>query len=366
VADVKATGPVMDRELHIALDQSEFLGVFPLKPVGAARLIGMVPRELRGAPETAGWADVSRRALERMKIEVQQVNWFSTYHVHHRVAERFREGRIFLLGDAAHIHSPVGGQGMNTGIGDAVNLGWKLAAVVQGRADEALLDSYNPERIAFAHRLVQTTDRVFTIATSSAPLVRGLRDQIAARLVPAVAHARIARLFLFKTVSQIGVNYRKGPLAQGGAGRIVGGDRLPWAGPDSGPAGGDNFTPLASLDWQVHVYGEPSLELEEACAALNLALRAFIWRPAFWRAGLMRDASYLIRPDGYVAMADPNASPQTLRRFMGTLAFQMRVEPAASPAKAARKPAPRKRSVKTAGRPKPTRARTKSPPKGSA
>ena len=82
-----------------------------------------------------------------------RVNWFSTYRVHHRVADQFRKGRAFLLGDAAHIHSPVGGQGMNTGIGDAVNLAWKLAAVLQGRAGSAILDSYEPERIAFARRL---------------------------------------------------------------------------------------------------------------------------------------------------------------------------------------------------------------------
>ena len=88
-----------------------------------------------------------------------KVNWFSTYHVHHRVAARFREGRAFLLGDAAHIHSPVGGQGMNTGIGDAVNLAWKLAAVLKADAAESLLDTYEPERIAFARRLVATTDR---------------------------------------------------------------------------------------------------------------------------------------------------------------------------------------------------------------
>ena len=81
---------------------------------------------------------VSDRGLD---ITVDRVNWFSTYRVHHRVSERFRRGRVFLLGDAAHIHSPVGGQGMNTGIGDAINLAWKLAAVVRNGACDALLDS---------------------------------------------------------------------------------------------------------------------------------------------------------------------------------------------------------------------------------
>ena len=100
--------------------------------------------------ETLSWDDVGKGVLERLRIDVERVNWFSTYHVHHRVADRFRHGRAFLLGDAAHIHSPVGGQGMNTGISDAVNLAWKLAAVLQGRALPSLLDTYEPERIAFA------------------------------------------------------------------------------------------------------------------------------------------------------------------------------------------------------------------------
>src|SRR5207244_9004363 len=93
-------------------------------------------------------------------------------------ADRFRKGRAFLLGDAAHVHSPVGGQGMNTGIGDAVNLAWKLAAVLQQRADASLLDSYEPERIAFARRLVATTDRAFTAVTSSGPIARRMRMNV--------------------------------------------------------------------------------------------------------------------------------------------------------------------------------------------
>jgi 2-polyprenyl-6-methoxyphenol hydroxylase-like FAD-dependent oxidoreductase len=119
--------------------------------------------------------DVSARIVENLKVSVEKVNWFSTYHVHHRVAQHLRKGQAFLLGDAAHIHSPVGGQGMNTGIGDAINLAWKLKAVLAGGAPEALLDTYEGERIAFAQRLVETTDRVFTLATTegrSASIVR--------------------------------------------------------------------------------------------------------------------------------------------------------------------------------------------------
>jgi 2-polyprenyl-6-methoxyphenol hydroxylase-like FAD-dependent oxidoreductase len=127
VADVEASGATMNGELHVALDSTDFLVVFPLKSEGRARLIGTVRQEAEQRHEELSWNDVSRRVLEWISIDAKRVNWFSTYRVHHRVAAHFREGLAFLLGDAAHIHSPVGGQGMNTGIGDAVNLAWKLA-----------------------------------------------------------------------------------------------------------------------------------------------------------------------------------------------------------------------------------------------
>ena len=165
VADVEASGATMNGEIHVGLDTTDFLAVFPLKDEGRARLVGTVLEEAEHQHENLSWDDVSKRVIEWMHIDVERVNWFSTYRVHHRVADHFRKGRAFLLGDAAHIHSPVGGQGMNTGIGDAVNLAWKLAAVVRKGANASLLDSYEPERIAFARRLVATTDQAFTGVT---------------------------------------------------------------------------------------------------------------------------------------------------------------------------------------------------------
>lgn len=336
VADVKAKGPVMDKELHVALDDADFLAVFPLKGAGAARLVGAI-RPGDGRPsEDLGWEDVSSAAIDHLGLEVDKVNWFSTYHVHHRVTGAFRHGRVFLLGDAAHIHSPVGGQGMNTGIGDASNLGWKLAAVLQNRADPALLDSYNPERIAFAKRLVATTDQAFTFVTRTGPIARQVRMNLAPKMLANLTRTEAARRFLFRTVSQILVDYRSGPLSRGGAGKVVGGDRLPWTGHGSGAAGGDNFTPLASLDWQVHVYGEAPAPVQDVCAMRKLALREFPWRDDFWRAGLMQDALYLVRPDGYVALAEPNARAEALERFLDKWSIEPR------PATAAAAPARRR------------------------
>src|SRR5437667_3776559 len=183
-----------------------------------------------------------------------RVQLFSPYRVHHRVADRYRAARAFLLGDAAHIHSPVGGQGMNTGIGDAVNLAWKIAGVVHGRADASLLDSYEPERIAFARRLVATTDQAFKAVTSDRAIARQVRLNLVPAVAPALFSLKAARRFVFRTLSQTAVHYRTSPLSEGRAGRVHGGGRLPWV---PGNANGvDNFGPLSSLTWQDDNYGD--------------------------------------------------------------------------------------------------------------
>ena len=311
VADVEAAGPAANGELHVDLDEADFLGVFPLAGEGKARLIGTVRDERADRADTLTFKDVSDRAINHLKVQVNKVNWFSTYHVHHRVTQHFRKGRAFLLGDAAHIHSPAGGQGMNTGIGDAINLAWKLAAVVAGRAPDQLLDSYEAERIGFARRLVATTDRVFSFATSEGRLADFLRTRVAPLLIPRVIAFEPVREFMFRTVSQIMLNYRNGPLSRGTAGHVHGGDRLPWARVD----GADNFATLATLDWQVHVYGAAKAELAAWCAAQNVPLHVFDWRPAHEMAGLGRDALYLLRPDTYVALADGAGSASALDRY---------------------------------------------------
>jgi 2-polyprenyl-6-methoxyphenol hydroxylase-like FAD-dependent oxidoreductase len=309
VADVDAAGPVADGEIHVDLEEADFLAVFPLKGSGRLRLIGPVSWEPDREHRELNFDDIGERAIKNLKLTIARANWFSTYHVHHRVAARFREGRAFLLGDAAHIHSPVGGQGMNTGIGDAVNLAWKLAAVLKGAAGDDLLATYELERIRFARRLVATTDRLFTLITKQGAVARWLRTRLVPRIAPVIFRLAPVRRFLFRTVSQIGVNYRHSPLSVGAAGAVQGGDRLPWVRLEQGK---DNFAPLASLTWQVHVYGEPRQGLAEVCAEFQVPLHLFAWQTLMRHAGLRRAAVYLVRPDGYVALADPYADPQRL------------------------------------------------------
>jgi 2-polyprenyl-6-methoxyphenol hydroxylase-like FAD-dependent oxidoreductase len=319
VADVDAIGPAINGELHIDLDEADFLGVFPLAGVGKARLIGTVRDERAADAGKLTFGDVSDRAITHLKVEVKKVNWFSTYHVHHRVTDHFRKGRAFLLGDAAHIHSPAGGQGMNTGIGDAINLAWKLAAAVAGGAGDNLLDSYEAERIGFARRLVATTDRVFSFATAEGRIADILRTRVAPVLIPRVAAFGAVREYLFRTVSQIMLNYRGGPLSRGAAGHVQGGDRLPWVRID----GADNFASLASMDWQVHVYGAAGAELPAWCRDRNVPLHVFAWRSEYEAAGLARDALYLLRPDSYVALANGAATPDALARYFSDIGIRL-------------------------------------------
>jgi 2-polyprenyl-6-methoxyphenol hydroxylase-like FAD-dependent oxidoreductase len=316
VADAEATGPVMNGELNIALDEADFLAVFPLRGERHGRFIGTVDERAMERQGDFTWDDVSKDVMRRLNVEVNRVNWFSTYHVHHRVAKRFQAGRAFLLGDAAHIHSPVGGQGMNTGIGDAVNLAWKLAAVVRDGSNAAILDTYEPERMAFARRLVATTDRAFTVVTSTGRMARFMRAVVAPRVLPALFRIARVRRFMFRTVSQIAINYRDSTLSQGAAGRLVAGDRLPWV-PFDGAAGAprDNFVPLESLAWQVHVYGTADPTLEGTCQRLGVPLHVFAWTGAAGRAGLRDGVAYVVRPDGYIALVDELGRGSALEEY---------------------------------------------------
>ena len=315
VADVAAHGTAMNQELHVVLDDAGFLAIFPLAGQGRARLVGTI-LDASSGNETLTWDNIDRRPIDRIGLEVERVNWFSTYHVHHRVADTFRRGSVFLLGDAGHVHSPVGGQGMNTGLGDAMNLAWKLAAVIGGRANADLLDTYEPERIAFARRLVATTDRVFQAASSDGQIAQWARTQLLPRLLPHALATRLGRHALFDAISQIGIEYRDSAWSDGRAGSVHAGDRLPWVAP-ARDGGAYNFTPLESIDWQAHVHGVPPTDLRAVCSAHQIALHVFPFDEAARTAALEAGAVYLVRPDGYVgAVASGDAASTRIARYL--------------------------------------------------
>jgi 2-polyprenyl-6-methoxyphenol hydroxylase-like FAD-dependent oxidoreductase len=312
VADVEASGPPTNNEVHIDLEDADFLAVFPLTRKGHVRVVGSVKDDRAGDREHLKFDDVRGQAMHNLKLEVASENWFSTYRVHHRVAQNFRQGRVFLLGDAAHVHSPVGAQGMNTGIGDAVNLSWKLAAVLQDNAPETVLDTYELERIPFARRLVSTTDRMFAFVTNRGPLATRLRRTVMPFLLPRLVAITRFRRALFRTLSQIAIRYRTSPLSLGSAGRVCAGDRLPWV---RMPAGDDNHGAITGLAWSAHVYGAEPEGIADACRELGLPLRRFPWQAGMRDAGFAPGGFYLLRPDGYVALAESGCTPQRLRDY---------------------------------------------------
>ncbi|HEY2849064.1 MAG TPA: FAD-dependent monooxygenase [Gemmatimonadaceae bacterium] len=316
VADIEGTGPAFNGEVNVALDDADFLVVFPMQPRGTGRLIGAVRRGAATGTEFE-WKDVNARAIERLKVDVTKVSWFSTYRVHHRVAGAFRGGAAFLLGDAAHLHSPVGGQGMNTGIGDAMNLAWKLAGVVHGRIDPAVLDSYETERIAFARRLVATTDRAFAFVTERGRFARYVRTVVFPFVLPQLTRFLAFRRLMFMTISQLAIKYPASWLSEGDAGAVHAGDRLPWAAwRDADGTAHDNYEPFTSFDWQLHCYGEMLPAVRATCASRTIAVQEFGWRPEMKNAGLIRDAIYLVRPDAHVAFASAAPDAAALGRYL--------------------------------------------------
>jgi len=144
------------------------------------------------------------------------LHWSSYFRIHHRQVARLREGRMFIAGDAAHIHSPFGGQGMNTGLHDIWNLVWKLDLFLKGRGSQELLDSYSSERLPVIKNVIETTDLLTKIMGTPHRFAQALRDTvipIVSRLAP-FQHAFVQRL------SELGIAYQGSPIVEGPGKRI--------------------------------------------------------------------------------------------------------------------------------------------------
>jgi hypothetical protein len=257
---------------------------------------------------------------------LRECSWFSTYRIHHRRAKRFRDRRCFLLGDAAHIHSPVGAQGMNTGLQDAYNLAWKLALVVSGRADPALLDSYEAERIPVARRLLSTTDRMFSLVVSDTRIAGLFRTRILANVMALAMRLERIKKLAFRTISQTGIAYPDSPLSETLPGLPHGGpragDRFPWLrlklsadGPTEdlfGKLDDTRFT-LIAIGQAVPSGGMPDL---------GDLLRTHVVPsdPAndreLTRVHIPRLAFFLLRPDGHVGLAGIRLDVAAVTRYV--------------------------------------------------
>lgn len=268
VADVRIAEGALDRDnWHVLTGDAGHLTLCPLPGTEDFQLFAQF---LRGEPDTspAGVRAVIDTRTHLRGADVTEVRWASDFRPRAALADRFREGRVFLAGDAAHVHSPAGGQGLNTSVQDAYNLGWKLGQVLGHGAPAALLDSYEQERRPIARQMLGLSTRIH----------RGQQERGAA-------------------AQQLGLGYREGPLSHGRAGTLVAGDRAP-----DGPAGdggrlfdvfrGAGFTLLAvGTDAEV-----PSFDTELVRVHRMDAYQAY-------GKGL-----FLVRPDGYVGWAGEDAT----------------------------------------------------------
>jgi len=325
VADAQVTGTMVADEVNVYLWRAGFHLFFPMRGQNHWRVVGILPPELRDKRD-ATFDDVVPSILHEAGsgLAFSGCTWFSTYRISHRSAERFRDRRCFLLGDAAHIHSPVGAQGMNTGLQDAYNLGWKLALVASRRADPALLDSYEDERIPIARRLLNTTDRAFRLVVSDNPLAGVFRTEVLARIAAFALSRESIQRFAFRTVSQTGLEYRSGPLSESLESvpdeAPHAGDRFPWLHLKFAPGGAveESFGRFDDMHFNLIVIGQPApgalavgdlVRIHEIPAdphnARELA-RARIPQPSF----------YLLRPDGHIGLCGARLDFTMVKRYV--------------------------------------------------
>jgi 2-polyprenyl-6-methoxyphenol hydroxylase-like FAD-dependent oxidoreductase len=334
VADTQVTGPMVPDELNVYLWRRGFHLLFPLR--GGKdhwRVVGIVPPALRGKDDLK-LDDVvpSLREEAGTGLSFQGCSWFSTYRIHHRRAERFRDRRCFLSGDAAHIHSPVGAQGMNTGLQDAYNLAWKLALVVSGVAGPALLDSYEAERIPVARKLLSTTDRGFSLIVSDSRLAQLFRTRLLPKMLALAMRFDRLRKLAFRTISQIGIRYRESPLSQTLPGlpeaAPQAGDRFPWLQLKLLPGGRteDLFQKLDDTKFNLIVIGQPAPPTPLPGLGDLLCTLAIPSDPAndreLARAGIPNPSFYLLRPDCYIGLSGLRLEPDAVPRYLSErLAF---------------------------------------------
>ncbi len=320
LADLEAE-PLDVAAAHVFLSESGMLFFFPLLTPASWRMLAMTgPR--------AGSNDLTLAELQAVAdrygadVRLRDPVWMTRFQLHSRSATTYRRGRLFLSGDAAHIHSPAGAQGMNTGIQDAVNLGWKLALVLTGASPEPLLNTYDDERRPVARRVLRMADRAFRVATSTRWPVRTARTRLVPLLLPMALHIAPGRARAYRVVTELAVGYRSSPLSVHGPGRRSRGpqpgDRLP----DAPLRGTTLHRALARPGFHALLCGRTDLWTDDAVGLLDT------WHPRLHVHRLTRDEEpgALIDPAGHalrtLGLARPDQAGILLVRPDGHLAYR--------------------------------------------
>ncbi|MDR5822285.1 FAD-dependent monooxygenase [Caballeronia sp. LZ043] len=304
LADVHMSGyPRPDTDASIHWHKDGVLLIFPIQP-GRYRIIGDLPATEGATPPTPTLDQVQDLVDQRgpAGTRLNGAIWLSGFRINGRKVASYRQRRTFLAGDAAHIHSPAGGQGMNTGMQDAMNLGWKLALVIRGDADESLLDSYSPERSSVGDTVLKAAERLTAVATIRNPVAQQLRN-LAAHFALGLTHFSSG---VAETMSEVDIHYADSPLNGPHHGSLKSGQRV--APVEGQAAAGSGSRPVFVL------CGMESSQVESLVSTFPDLLDATIKPP------LHADTISLVRPDGYLACSsqDTGEIAAYLRRIEGS------------------------------------------------
>jgi hypothetical protein len=328
LGDVRLTGDLAQDQLSIFLASNGFLAVFPMGG-DRFRFMATDPEGITGDAAEPTLADV--QALYDRTVGVparcHDLVWSSRFRINSRHMTTLRSGRVFFGGDAAHVHSPAGGQGMNAGIQDMINLSWKLAMVLRGRARPELLDTYGSDRLPVIRQLVTMTERATTAFNSTNPVVHGLL----VRAVPKLLRRNRIQAVAAPRLGQIAASYRGAPLARGGGrlGALRAGDRVP-----------DLRLPEGRL-YDLLDPVSPTLLVDGADDGLRRVSQPWsgvlpMRRVTLPEAIAAGPAWLLVRPDGYLAAAGGPADTRRLGQWLGRWLAPAGAETAATVAAPAR------------------------------
>ena len=304
LADVHMTGyPHPDSEAAVHWHEDGVFVIFPISP-GRYRVLADLPATGAQLPPIPTLEQVQaimdRRGPDGMKAS--EPIWLSGFRINGRKVGQYRWGRVFLAGDAAHVHSPAGGQGMNTGMQDAFNLGWKLALVVRKICGDNLLNSYSPERSGVGDEVLKAAARLTHVATLRNPVAQKVRN-LAAHVLMGLSPVQHA---FADNLSEITIGYPGSPLN----GPSLGGDG-PKPGERVAPVAGR--TPVGSGDTpRFALYAAKGRATDQLLGQFEALLDSEV-RPPFQAEGI-----WLIRPDGYVACS--SRDPNVIASFLNTVA----------------------------------------------
>lgn len=326
VADVHLGNDFDHDALQVCIASHGAVAFFPMPGDKRWRIIGAFPEDLDKDEKQIDYEEIEARIREETKVDldITRVDWFSTYKVHTRHVDRFSSGRCFVAGDSAHIHTPAGGQGMNTGIQDGYNLAWKLALVLKHGADPKLLDTYNEERLPNAHRLTETTDRMFNLAAGNDWFVNLIRMTIFPPMAKYILSIDAVRKKFFILISQIGISYRDYSLSAHGDDKgfeVRAGDRMPYFLVD----GTSLFDRLRAPKFHLVDFSDGSSP-SEFTNNLNAEFTELVDKtvvPLYPHIAEVFDRkesfSVLVRPDNYIAMISTDKSRTAINNYLTQL-----------------------------------------------